>query len=132
MMGGMVTQLEEIVGSATTFLEAGDAQGAITILTTVCDEVADAYEQFDDSDGELGGFLDELGQPLAEAILSADLDDAQREEILDKLERIDAELSDYGIDGLAAALAALDQGWKQGLGGEKWERMKMNGMIWMT
>jgi uncharacterized Zn finger protein len=113
MMGSMVEELAQIVDSAEAFLQAGDAEGAITILMVLLEEVADCYDQFDDSDGELGSFLDELGQPLAEAILSIDLNETERQKLKDDLEPILDELSDYGIDGLEVALSALEQGWTQ-------------------
>jgi len=73
MMGGMVDQLDHVRDTAYDFLEADDAQGALVILTTLLTEVGGSFEQFDDSDGELGGFFSELALPLVEAILSADL-----------------------------------------------------------
>ena len=121
MMGGMVEELAQVVDSAEAFLQAGDAEGAITILMVLLEEVADCYEQSDDSNGELGGFLDELGQPLAEAILSIELNEIERQKLKDDLEPIVDELSDYGIDGLEVALAALDQGWTHGEVGKDWE-----------
>jgi uncharacterized Zn finger protein len=111
MMGGMVKQLGQIVDSASAFLEAGDAEGASSILMTILEEVTGSYAQFDDSDGELGGFLDQLGQPLAEAILTADLSEKDRKKLEVDLQPIVNELSDYGIEGLEVALAALRHGW---------------------
>lgn len=111
-VSGMVEQLEKVRQSAMQFLEAGDPQGAITILLVLLLEVADEYELFDDSDGELGDFLDGLGVPLAEAILSAELDTEERSQLEDKVEQIWGYLSDYGIDGLEVAAAALKHGWK--------------------
>jgi uncharacterized Zn finger protein len=69
----------------------------------------------------LGGFLEELGQPLAEAILSVELTDEERQALTDDLEPVINELSDYGIDGLEAALAALERGWNDGIIGKDWE-----------
>ncbi len=57
MMGGMVDQLNEVRDSASEFLETGDAQGALVILTTLLTEVSGSFDQFDDSDGELGSFF---------------------------------------------------------------------------
>jgi uncharacterized Zn finger protein len=121
MMGSMVGELTQIVHSAEAFLQAGDAEGAITILMVLLEEVADRYDQFDDSDGELGGFLDELGQPLAEAILSTELNETKRQKLKDDLEPILHELSDYGIDGTEVALVALEQGWTPGEADSYWE-----------
>ena len=121
MMGGMVRQLEEVAASADAFLEAGDAEGALTILMVLLEEVSNSFGQFDDSNGELGGFLSELGQPLAEAILSADLSGSDRQKLKGDLEPIIDELANYGIDGLEVTLAALEQGWAQIDMDEDWE-----------
>ena len=121
MVGGMVQELSKIVDSAEAFLQAGDADGAITILMVLLEEVAEHYEQFDDSDGELGGFLDELGLPLAEAFLSVELNEEDRQTLLGDLEPIISELSDYGIDGLEIAMVTLEVGWKDDDTGLVWE-----------
>jgi len=111
-VSGMVEQLDDVRRSAVQFLEAGDPQGAITVLLILLQEVADEYETFDDSDGELSDFLDSLGVPLAEAILSAELDADERSKLEDKVEQIWDYLSDYGIDGLQVAATALKHGWE--------------------
>jgi uncharacterized Zn finger protein len=113
MMGGMVDQLDHIRDTAHDFLEADDAQGALVILTTLLTEVSGSYEQFDDSDGELGGFFSELALPLVEAILSADLSKTERRNLFNELEPVVKELSAYGIDDLDVILAALNLGWSE-------------------
>ena len=111
MMGRLVEQLHTIRDSAYAFLEASDAEGAIVILTTLLTEVSGSYEEFDDSDGELSSFLDELALPLVEAILSADLSKSERNRLANELEPVISDLSDYGIDKLDAILTALEKGW---------------------
>ena len=113
MMSGMVEQLHTIRDSAYAFLEIGDAEGAMVILTTLLTEVSGSYEEFDDSDGELGSFLDELALPMVEAILSADLGKSERNRLAKELEPVINDLSDYGIDGLDVILTALEKGWYQ-------------------
>jgi uncharacterized Zn finger protein len=113
MMGGMVDQLDHVRDTAYDFLEADDAQGALIILTTLLTEVSGSFEQFDDSDGELGGFFSELALPLVEAILSADLSKTERRSLLIELEPVVEELSAYGIDDLDVILAALNLGWSE-------------------
>ncbi len=111
MMGGMVDQLNHVRETAYEFLEADDAQGALVILTTLLTEVSGSFEQFDDSDGELGGFFSELALPLVEAILSAELSKTERQNMFTELEPVIEELSAYGIDDLDVILAALSLGW---------------------
>ncbi len=113
MMGGMVDQLDHVRDTAYDFLEADDAQGALVILTTLLIEVGGSFEQFDDSDGELGGFFSELALPLVEAILSADLSKTERRSLFNELEPVIEKLSAYGIDDLDVILAALNLGWSE-------------------
>lgn len=111
MMGGMVDQLDRVRDTAYDFLEADDAHGALVILTTLLTEVSGSFDQFDDSDGELGGFFSELALPLVEAILSTDLSKTERRNLFNELEPVVEELSAYGIDDLDVILAALNLGW---------------------
>lgn len=113
MMGGMVDQLNHVRDTAYDFLEADDAQGALIILTTLLTEVSGSFDQFDDSDGELGGFFSELALPLVEAILSTGLSKTERRNLFNELEPVVEELSAYGIDDLDVILAALNLGWSE-------------------
>jgi uncharacterized Zn finger protein len=109
-VSSMVEQLEEVRVSAVQFLEAGDSQGAITILMVLLQQVAEEYEFFDDSNGELGDFLDSLGLPLAEAILSFEMEARDRNKLEGSITDIWDHLSDNGIDDLEVAAAALKYG----------------------
>jgi len=82
---GVSSELDEVTISAGELLAAGDAQGVITILLALLDELSDAYEMFDDSDGELGESADFAGEILAEAILSVDLNEQERKTLERKL-----------------------------------------------
>lgn len=113
MMGGMVDQLNRVRDTAHEFLEAEDTQGALVILTTLLSEVSESYDQFDDSDGELGGFFSELALPLVETILSADLSKTERRSLFNELQPVVDELRAYGIDDLGVILAALNLGWSE-------------------
>jgi len=110
---GVSSELDEVINSAEELLAAGDAQGVITILLALLDELSDAYEMFDDSDGELGESADFAGEILAEAILSANLNEQERKTLERKLAPIAKNLADYGIeDGLEIAQLALEHGWE--------------------
>ena len=111
LMEGMVEELDNICDTAYDFLVAGDAHNALSILTTLLIEVGESYDQFDDSDGYLGGFLSRLELPLVETILSADLGKTERRNLFNELEPEVRELSAYGIDNLDGILMALNRGW---------------------
>jgi len=111
MMGDMVEELSQISNTAYEFLQAGDAQGALIILTTLFTETGKGYSGFDDSDGYLSGFIEDLALPLSEAVLTAELSKAERLKLYRKLEIIIRELKSYGFDYLDVILMALNRGW---------------------
>lgn len=111
-VGGLVEELHGVEKSAREFLDAGDPQSALRILLTLLEEARDGFEYIDDSNGELGGFLDGLGETLAEVVLSLDLDEDEREDIVSDIDDLHDGLSDYGIEGLNVALLAARHGWE--------------------
>lgn len=110
MVSSMVQDLEQVSATAHRFLEAGDAEGALTILMAMLEEIAGSYQRLDDSDGDLGDFLGELGQDLAETILSQELSRDQRRTLEERLVPIVDELARYGIDDIEIAVQALEEG----------------------
>jgi uncharacterized Zn finger protein len=112
---GLVEQLGEVDDAARRFLEAGDAEMALEIWLTILDQVGSAFEIVDDSDGELGGYLMDLGLPLSEAVLSLELDEEQRGALRRRLRTLGRKLGDYGVEeGVDLALVALRHGWGDG------------------
>lgn len=112
-VGGLTEQLDGVEKTAMKFLDGGDAETAFRILMSLLEESYDGFEYIDDSNGELGGYLDGLGKTLAEVVLSLDLDEDQREDILSDIDEIHDKLSNYGVDGLKAAIAAAQFGWDE-------------------
>jgi uncharacterized Zn finger protein len=110
-VGGLVEGLRDVERSAREFLDAGDAESALRILLTLLEESGDGFDYIDDSNGELGGYLDSLGVTLAEVILSLDLDEEQREDLVSDLDDLHDRLSDYGVEGLSVAMLAAQHGW---------------------
>jgi uncharacterized Zn finger protein len=109
---GVTDQMSKMFEQARPFIEAGDGRNALLILEAVAEPYVDAWFEFDDSDGELGGLFEGLGSLFAEAILSADLSPEEREAWADKLTAWQGEVEEYGIDeGFDAAIAAAQQGW---------------------
>jgi len=111
-VGDLANQLREVQQSAAKFLDAGDAETALEILLVLLEEASRAIEYIDDSDGELGGYVGELGTPLAEAILSLELSQVERAKLSGKLEKLIRYAGDYGMEGnLHIAVQAAKFGW---------------------
>jgi uncharacterized Zn finger protein len=111
-VGGLANQLREVEESAMKFLDAGDAETAVEILLVLLEESSRGIENVDDSNGELGGFVGDLGTPLAEAILSMDLSQVERDRLVRRLEKLIDYASDYGMEGnLDIAVQAAKYGW---------------------
>lgn len=111
-VGGLANQLREVEETAMKFLNAGDAETAVEILLVLLEESSRGIENVDDSNGELGGFVGELGTPLAEAILSMDLSQVERERLIRRLEKLIDYAGDYGMEGnLDIAIQAAKYGW---------------------
>jgi uncharacterized Zn finger protein len=113
-VGGLANQLREVQEAAVKFLDAGDAETALEILLVLLEEASRAIEYIDDSDGELGGFVGELGTPLAEAILSMELSQVERARFVNRLEKSIRYAGDYGMEGnLDIAVQAAKFGWDE-------------------
>lgn len=110
-VGGLVGELNSMRQSAIEFFNADDAESALQILLTLIKESHDGFEYIDDSNGELGDFLSDVGETLAEVILSLDLNEEEREDLASDLDELHDKLSDYGIEGLSVAIAAAEHGW---------------------
>jgi len=112
-VGGLANQLREVQESATKFLDAGDAETALEILLVLLEESSRGIEYIDDSDGELGGFVGDLGTSLAEAILSMELSQVERDRLVRRLEKLIDYAGDYGMEGnLEIAVQAAKYGWE--------------------
>jgi uncharacterized Zn finger protein len=117
-VGGLANELREVQKTAMEFLDADDAEAALDIMLALIEESHDGFEHIDDSNGELGDFFSDAGEALAEVILSLDLDEDRREDVLSDLDDLNEELSDYGVDGLEVAIAAAKYGWGEMSGKE--------------
>lgn len=111
-VGSLADELRQVQDSAMKFLDAGDAEAALTILLTLLEESSRGIEYLDDSNGELGGFVSDMGQALAEAILSLDLSAVERTKLADKLTKLIDYAAGYGMDdNLHIAIQAVKHGW---------------------
>jgi len=111
-VGGLANQLREVQGSALKFMDAGNAETALEILLALLEEASRGIENIDDSDGELGSFVGDLGTSLAEAILSMELSQIERDRLVRRLEKLINYAGDYGMEGnLDIAVQAAKYGW---------------------
>ena len=132
-VGGLANQLREVQESAINFLDAGDAETALEILLVLLEESSRAIEHIDDSDGELGGFVGDLGRPLAEAILSLELSQVERSRLATRLEKLIGYAGEYGMEGnLDIAVQAAKFGWEDApeKAAHPWRRPIVNEEEW--
>jgi len=108
----VVGEIRQLLEQAHTFTIAGDGRNALAILEAITEEYVEEWTMLDDSDGEAGGLLADLGPFWTEALLTADLTPAERGTWAWKLEQWQGEISQYGVDDVfGAAIAAAEQGW---------------------
>lgn len=96
---------------AQDFLAADDGESALTILRVLGEEVIETYPEFEYAETDVAEFIEDMGGPLAKALLACNLPPARRREWEDRLTRWAEHVEDYGIyEPLDAAIAAL-RGW---------------------
>jgi len=104
--------LEETLQTARQFMDAGDAEGALIILRVLLEETVDDYDSDQDYDGEVASFIQDLGMPLAEAILSLELNADERENLEKSFQEVYDNLDDSIEESeLDVIFAALEYGW---------------------
>ncbi|MBI3165911.1 MAG: SWIM zinc finger domain-containing protein [Chloroflexi bacterium] len=109
-----IEDLEEIQETAIKFLEAGDAEGALIILRVLLEEALEEYDEEMDHNGNLAGFIQDLGMPMAEAILSAELDKKSHKALLDFVQDALDNLGEFiESSDIELILAALEHGWDE-------------------
>jgi uncharacterized Zn finger protein len=109
----ILANLEPLVAQIQAFLDGDDAQSALPLLEALTDEYSEGWVDYDDSDGELGGFFDELGALWAAALLGANPKKAELKRWRERLEGWAASAEEYGCEGLDIALQAADEGWSE-------------------
>lgn len=104
-------QLESIVQVALKHLADGSPRTALTILRILLEESIEAYPGEGSFDGGLEDFIEGLGMPLAEAILGAELDEQERDELRQSMETLLYDLPDEVYESsLEVIMAALECG----------------------
>lgn len=109
-----VEELRDILEQAHAAIEAGDGETALDILEPVADELMDEEWlalSYDDSQA-IFEFFDEVDRALAEALLTADLSEADREAWEQRLWSWEQELGSYTHHPpYSVALEAAQRGW---------------------
>ncbi|MBI3973274.1 MAG: hypothetical protein HY332_18520 [Chloroflexi bacterium] len=108
----LVAALQEVLDDVQPFIEAGDGPNALAILEAVTEEYLERWMDVDDSDGEAGDAVRDLGAVWTEAILSTDLEPDERRRWSETIARLKAEYDDYGTgEAFEAARQAALEGW---------------------
>jgi len=109
-----VSELENVIKTAVESQESNDPEGAIIILRVLLEETTDDYDSEMDYNGDLACVLQDIGMPLAEAILSADLDAQFRYSLQAAIQEIYENLGENIEESeLAVVLMALVYGWDE-------------------
>jgi len=107
-----IEKLEEVLETAVKFLDANDAEGALIILRVLLEEITNEYEGMYDESGDLACVLQDIGMPMAEAILSADLNAEAHKEMEEAVQGVFNNLDESIEESeLEIILAALEHGW---------------------
>lgn len=107
----ILAELEPLVGQIRSFIDGDDAETALLLLEALTADYSEGWVDFDDSDGELGGFFVDLGALWAEALLTADLGPSELEGWRVRLDGWAAAAEEHGCEGLNMAVEAAEEGW---------------------
>lgn len=109
-----IGDLEEVLETATKFLEAGDAEDALIILQVLLEETLEDYDGEMGYNGNVAGFIQDLGMPMAEAILSLEMDKKSRKALRNSIQEMLDDLDETIEESeLEVILAALEYGWDE-------------------
>jgi uncharacterized Zn finger protein len=104
--------LEKVLNTATKLLRAGDAEGALIILRVLLEETLEDYDEDVDHEGDAAGFIQDLGMPMAEAILNVEMDKQSHKALQDSMRETMGNLSEFiESSELEIILTALEYGW---------------------
>ncbi|MFN8556315.1 MAG: hypothetical protein U0531_02830 [Dehalococcoidia bacterium] len=110
--GSAVAQVRVLAERARAALAAGDGPRALGILTTVTSAYLESWERFDPSGGRSVPLFRDLGALWTEAVLTADLEPAERDHLAALLDTWGGSLADAGLlPYFAPARLALAQCW---------------------
>jgi len=112
-IGGAVASVAPVLDQVRASLLAGDGHIALAVLALITDQLTDRYEEFDDSEGEGGDFVGELGALWIDGLLAGNLSADERAGWRPKLEEWAEFARNYSSDSsFDAALLAAADGWQ--------------------
>ena len=97
--GNITGPLHELMDEAVAHAHGGDGRNGLEQLVLLAEASAEAFEVMDDSDGDLGDFVFELGEELAAAVAMLELSESERRLLAKRLEHPGEEVASYGADG---------------------------------
>lgn len=104
--------LDELLGEAQPFLDAGDGNNALAILKPVASALVDYWPQCAEWDETLHEFFPRLDAMIAQAVLLDGLSHEALDDLADELTQWQSDVEDHGAsDAFAVAIAAATQRW---------------------
>ena len=113
-MKARVDNLRDILAEANAFIDAGEGKAALSILEPMTTELMgeEWLRLSHDDSTAIFKFFNELGAALTEALLTADVSEADREEWADQLTEWADELASYTPHSpFQVPVAAANRGW---------------------
>jgi uncharacterized Zn finger protein len=109
----LMQTLTALLEKAHQFVEAGDAHSGLQILAVMAEEMVVDWHEYDHDGDAFALFFEELGELLAEAILTAELSQEEREAWAERVTEWQGGIDDYAmeINSFDAAIGAAIQGW---------------------
>jgi uncharacterized Zn finger protein len=112
-VGSVVREVGAIADQALELLKVGDGRGALAALKAVTEVYLAEWVNLDDSDGYASDLFHRLGPLWAEALLSTELSQKERNDWVAKLAKWQREVGAYGVDeAFVIAIDAALQGWE--------------------
>lgn len=129
-----IGDLEEVLATGVNFLDAGDAEGALIILRVMLEELTEDYDSDMDYNGNLACVIQDIGMPLAEAILSVEMDANEHAKLKKEMQAVYENLDEtIEASEFEVILAALEHGWDELPDEEtEWEEEGYEEEYWMT
>ena len=111
-VGDVVRDIQDLIKKAQPFLERGNGENAISILTGIAEGYVQGWTYLDGSNGETPNPFYDLDEGFAEALLVSEIPENIKKSLKKNIEEWIPELEDYGVDdAFSVTLLALKEGW---------------------